>query len=935
MLFRCVQLASRETARAADHGCNALCALVPAALWQIYCHVYSHMCCLSVPCCRAIIALNSCHDPGAGETSVFCGKVWEQCRSLNNNTVGILGNDVNCTLRKCLQPGCEVVSKPFSERPMFAMLLYLANFWMRWVYTGITALRMMAKGLFLRERAFIQTPWCLMDLVVVILAWLNVRFMFGNFMFFMVVRGAKLVVGSHAGWMAPLRIQMNAVGLGLYKIFIVFILMNFILAFVSLLGISLLGSKGDFHNRCAVPVIRNDSGNISFNYEPLIPERPCRLDHLYDLNVINCFSDVWGTTETNFTPSSQTVEGLGKPGCQGTCGSVMFYRKDLLGTELSLSVEGVDKNENPRSGDSVYCIGPEYLPLDKTQFPPSPAGVKAGSIRDYKHANLTNWPSFGNNDPRNFDDIGHAGIVLYSIFYRNGWTGPVAPAMAIAGEPIVIGWILVMVFVSYYLLNITVSITCDHYSKSTEQEERDRLQRIAENAPPVFDDDDDGGGEEEEEEEEDNFADSKTTRKKLLDEMKEDGYPWCGRGCDCFTLMGIGLTTVRDFCSTFIKNKQPFVHGLCRKPCIAIQDALGNCFRTCCHTFIVCSIRLVFPDEKQVKRLDEDDDDDVEQAAPVLDNSLMSRVSVICMLGCMLSQGLQNSNMSLYKCACSDTQLKQLEAFDSLRDCTPAGDCLAEFDNPNGTIMLSNQTCVYKKCLDNSFQGYACYNPRFNRLVHASNITGGLPQPAAEQWMSERGNWCTFGMLLHFVLYGWALIFLLELCSRFLAHQGWANFFTNVLEREKGERLMPNFRNIVDSICILATVVGIVLTEVTLVQFSLDDIMGTQVLLAGVAFTNPTGDSSGFPWVFKLLRLATLIRLGIRTGAVAQIPAVAVILRGFRGPEKVLLGIILLLLVVFFSSLMGKELFDYGYSQVRDCGDLVLRIPTRACVREL
>ena len=847
---------------------------------------------------------------------MFCGKVWDQCRALNNGTVG---SDVNCTLRKCLQPGCEEVSVAFSDRPVFAIVLYQANFWMRWVYTAITALRMMAKGLVLRDGSFIKTSWSMLDLIVVILAWLNVPFVFGNLMFLMVIRGAKVVVQSSAPFLTPVRIQMNAIGLGLYKIFIVFLIMNLILAFVSLLGISLVGSKGDFHNRCAVPVITNRGGNITFAYEPLVPERPCRMDHLYSRDVERCYSDVWTAPDTNFTPTSKTNEGLGKPGCQGTCGSVNFYQKGVLGTELNLDVEGVSNLGNPAAGDSVYCIGPDFAPLDKTQFPPSPAGVKNGNMKDYVNANLTSWPSFGNNDPRNFDDIGHAAIVLYTIFYRNGWTGPVAPTVAIGSGVVIVPWIVIMVLASYYLLNITVSITCDHYSKATVAEDLAAKQRAADAAPPQFDEDDDGGGddEDEDEDEDDDPGGAKSAREKLLDEMKSEDYPWCGRGCDCFTLSGIGLTMARDFCANFIKARQAVLYGICRKPCNAVQDALGNCFRACCHAFIRCSIQLVFPYEKKVE-MNEDDDDEEEVEEMKAPNSVMSRISVLCMLGCMLTQGLQFASIASYKCACSDAQVAQLEDYGSLRDCTPGGDCPAEFDNPNGTIMLSNQTCVQNKCLENSFQGYACYNPRFNHVIHAANLTGGLPQPAAVAWVANRTTWCNYGMLVHFVLYGWALIFLLELCSRFLAHQGWQNFFTNELERgtENFKGLRPNFRNIVDSICILATVVGILLTEITLVQFSLNDIMGTQVLLAGVAFTDPMGDSTGFAWQFKLLRLATLVRIGIRTSAIAEIPAVAVILRGFRGIEKVLLGIVMLLLVVFISSLIGKELFDYGYSMV-------------------
>ena len=861
---------------------------------------------------RFIIAANSCHAAGKGETDPFCGKTWDICMQKHNGSVGILGKDGNCTLRKCLLPGCKEETKLFSKRPLYAMLHFLSNFWMRWVYTGITALRMMSKGLFLKDGSFFQSPWCLMDLIVVVLAWLNTPFVFGNLMFFMVLRGAKLVVESTHPWLSTLRIQMAAIGMGLYKIFIVFVLMNFILAFVSLLAMSLIGAKGDFHNRCAVPVTKNVGGNVSFVYEPLLPERPCRMNHLYSREVINCYSDVWTTDKKNFTPSSQRKDGLSKPGCQGTCAGKRFYNKKYLGTELNLDVVGVDNFGNAMVGDSVYCIGPDFAPLDRTQFPPSPQGIKNGKMTDYINANLTNWPSFGNNDPRNFDDIGHAAIVMYTIFYRNGWTGPTLPAMAIGGPAMMIAWIAIMVFVSYYLLNITVSITCSHYSQATDMEAEAAAARAAAAEDPKFDDDDDDGAVDDEEDDDDGeLAIPKSTKDFLLAELQQEDYPWCGRGCDVLTLIGIGLTMLRDLLAGVISKAQPAVYNILRKPCNQVQDACGNLMKGSCHKFISCSIHLVFPSLETVKSIEEDEDEDTPPRYE-LGNSVMAKISVICMLGCMVSQGLQFSDIPDYKCACTDSQIRQLESYSTLASCNTLGQCVSQV---NPALMNTNQTCVFGKCLDNSIQGYACYNPRFNHVAHTSNITGGLAQPFAESWMSSRKFWCTYGQLLHFVLYGWAFIFLLELEFRFVAHQGFLNFFTNVLDPEKPNR-GPNFRNIVDTVCILCTVAGIVLSEFTFSHFSLSKFMDSQLLLAGVSFANPSGDSTGLPWVFKLLRLATIVRLAIRTGAIAKIPAVAVILRGFRGPDKVLLGIVMLLLVVFFSSLTAKELFDYGYSSM-------------------
>ena len=163
---------------------------------------------------------------------------------------------------------------------------------------------------------------------------------------------------------------------------------------------------------------------------------------------------------------------------------------------------------------------------------------------------------------------------------------------------------------------------------------------------------------------------------------------------------------------------------------------------------------------------------------------------------------------------------------------------------------------------------------------------------------------------MHYALYGWAIIFLLELLVRYTAHQGLRRFFTYELYPSHGGSFTPHYKNIVDTLCICATVAGIVLTEVNFSHFSI------QVYEGGISFYNPSSFSDpaspGNPWTFKLLRLATVVRAGIRVFRVSEIPAVAVILRGFRGIEKVFLGIFFLMFMIFVSAVTAKELFDEG-----------------------
>ena len=67
---------------------------------------------------------------------------------------------------------------------------------MIWVYTGAMCVRIMGFGLFWHPGSFLRQPWCWLDLLIVSSAWLDLKFQFGNFMFFMVLRGLKILVDT-------------------------------------------------------------------------------------------------------------------------------------------------------------------------------------------------------------------------------------------------------------------------------------------------------------------------------------------------------------------------------------------------------------------------------------------------------------------------------------------------------------------------------------------------------------------------------------------------------------------------------------------------------------------------------------------------------------------------------------------------------------------
>jgi hypothetical protein len=115
----------------------------------------------------------------------------------------------------------------------------------------------------------------------------------------------------------------------------------------------------------------------------------------------------------------------------------------------------------------------------------------------------------------------------------------------------------------------------------------------------------------------------------------------------------------------------------------------------------------------------------------------------MAMIGCMLTQGLQNSQINLFKCSCTDAQLKQLENLGSLPPCDAGGLCI----DPATNKSFTNATCYSGHCVTVSRQGFVCYNPRENALLtNISRVsTVEISQPGAMAWMAERATWCAFG----------------------------------------------------------------------------------------------------------------------------------------------------------------------------------------------
>ena len=209
-------------------------------------------------------------------------------------------------------------------------------------------------------------------------------------------------------------------------------------------------------------------------------------------------------------------------------------------------------------------------------------------MKNYIPPNISNWRGIDNNDPRNFNDIGHAAIVMYTVFYRNAWNGSISPLIDVGGKAVYVGFILVMLATSYYLLNITVSITCAHYSESVEKERADAARRAAENELPKFDDGEDDVVENVEEEEQDLSGFQVLARERyskfyysllsltnmfarVLQDFKQEDYPTCGRGCDCFLVVEHCLWSTFTAINSFFQARKNgvlfYIYKFTQAPC--------------------------------------------------------------------------------------------------------------------------------------------------------------------------------------------------------------------------------------------------------------------------------------------------------------------------------------------------------------------------------
>eukprot|EP00291_Cryptomonas_curvata_P011554 CAMPEP_0172178204 /NCGR_PEP_ID=MMETSP1050-20130122/15890_1 /TAXON_ID=233186 /ORGANISM="Cryptomonas curvata, Strain CCAP979/52" /LENGTH=2219 /DNA_ID=CAMNT_0012850865 /DNA_START=81 /DNA_END=6737 /DNA_ORIENTATION=+ len=887
----------------------------------------------------ALIASHNCHGD-SGERGFFCSKAWENCKRLEVSGVAkYVNGSLQCKIRDCswfdfYDPvACKPIMLDYAEnRSFFAILYEATNYWLRWIYSAIIVTRMLCGGLILSEGSFFRDFYCIMDLLIMASAWVNIYYPHGNMMFLMVLRFNIMIAKSTHPAAAPLRIITNSIINGVGELTCLYTLITFFMGFFALLAMSLIGSKGDFHNRCAVPLRGMDG--TSFTYEPIMPPRTCRMDHLYNPDEIkSCYGDVWATeSATNFVPASRIPGAVNhnSPGCRGTCASVPFYRRSTLGNQLNLTVNGRNENYGENiDGTDVYCIGPNLFPIERKTIPPTTAELLP--LSNYKAANLTNWPPI--LDLRSWDNIGSASVSIYTVYYRSAWAEVFDATRASTSSAVFVVWVFIVMMVTYYILNTSVGIICRNYSVSVEQEADAVEARRKAALPPSLDDDGNDDEEvkeddEDDEEEQDLEGTEEMTirekqQKHMLSIINENP---CGRGCGRLPIVvGKSICYIFELLGEFLARRVKLLGMACQPICEASslwalgRSCVKNAVTACCRNCISVAIWFAIPNAP-VK----DFQQGIEGFAP------LEWIGMASSFGCLLTLLMQQDTVNNYKCGCTAAQMDAAKNVTALKSCTPAGECL---DQSGG--FASDFLCVSNVCMPyQGAYGYACFNPLWNwKLEQLRLLTGNPPsQPSAIGWESDRTVWCTFGTSLHYVLYGWAFVLLLETFINWFGHQGWRNYLTDKLRGVDKSRQASvlksipvismffihgvNVKNIVDAVANLATAAGILLTELSFGS--------TQILNGRVAYNTASSafDSSSFlstaslSWTFKFLRIAILCRFVVRIGLLERNPWYAAVIRGLRGVDKLLLGQSVILYTIFLFAIIGKEIFDYGYSIV-------------------
>ncbi len=357
----------------------------------------------------------------------------------------------------------------------------------------------------------------------------------------------------------------------------------------------------------------------------------------------------------------------------------------------------------------------------------------------------------------------------------------------------------------------------------------------------------------------------------------------------------------------------------------AIYHAIGKALKAICIELNKLCIYLAIPEEDG-------------------DNTPFNKMCLVFMVIYLCCLAAQDDAVNNFKCGCSKIQ-----------DLTYAKRCAVGPMKVQVVIEKGQDPFCSEKGHECSggyctshWAGQACTNPYANPLTKTVKVSHSMTA-SEEEWASQRASMCFQGFILHMIFLGWGAFFFAELVIRFIGHQGATNFFlTNSTYQKKNDSDMPpkgwkptripHVDNILDTVCILITVAGIVLTELT---------FGEQVLNANISLRYTHGEPDWSiltptgPRSLKFLRLAIVIRVAYRViPLISSIPIVAVILRGFRGASQIMFAGLLVLVFVFFFAMFGRELFRYygpaeGCNECLECEETTMMgglIPMLKCV---
>ena len=285
-------------------------------------------------------------------------------------------------------------------------------------------------------------------------------------------------------------------------------------------AISLVGTPGDFHNRCGVSVCTEwapDGSCITESWQAIRPAHICR----------------------------QYSDPLKYPA--GSCPDALIFNQQPYIVKAK-NIEAAGTVLEQKTVAQLRCLGPNTI---TGSF--GPQAVRFANFEglpvfnEYVPVNYTIWEPVTDF---NFDNLQLASMVMFSFFFKNSWVQFMELTVEATHGAVTFVFMGIIISISYYLLNLTVGIMCLNFSESIREE------KLAGG----------GGGEEEEEEEEeeedpDGDDDSEDgdleqgMRKELLDALDTDDAPCMGNACFPLHLIVPLVCKVLELSATVIITK--------------------------------------------------------------------------------------------------------------------------------------------------------------------------------------------------------------------------------------------------------------------------------------------------------------------------------------------------------------------------------------------